>query len=126
MKNKKALIFCRASGDISIKFTESLSSQEAECRKVAEKDGYEVVQVVHTNGGSGLEKNIKIKAELWPTLISNGIQAVYSTSMERLSRDVDEVDAITTFCYENGIALVPIHSLTSMPSKSLDFYRINR
>ena len=104
---KKALIYCRAGSDPSInKPKESLDSQESKGRREAEKDGYEVAEVIRFEGQSGDVENLKIKDRLWQTVLDKNISIIYAASMDRLSRDMTETAYIGAFCHKNNVDLV--------------------
>ena len=107
MTTKKALIYCRAGSDPSINNPkDSLDSQESKGRREAEKDGYEIAQVIRFEGQSGDAENLEIKEKLWQTLPSKNINAIYTTSMDRLSRNDAEMTNINIFCRKNMVDLV--------------------
>ena len=93
--SKKAVIYCRNACAEQAQPSRKIVEQEVECRLYAEKNGYEVVQVFHDDGCSGMTINRPaFRLMLVALLASAEPHAVIATAMDRLSRDMNDFSSI--------------------------------
>ncbi len=95
MRTKKAVIYCRSACVEQANPLSSIAKQETECRLFAEKNGYEVAQVFHDCGCTGLNIDRPAMRLMLVTLLASPEPcAVITTSIERLARDVSDFASI--------------------------------
>ena len=92
---KKAVIYCRNACAEQAQPSHKIVQQEVECRLYAEKNGYEVVQVFHDDGCSGMSLNRPALRLMLVTLLAmQEPYAVITQDMMRISRDVKDFASI--------------------------------
>ena len=103
---KFAALYCRVStfdqnrGDYS-----SLEDQESRLRRAAEADGYEVFQVFKEVASSTNLERDELKKLLGKL---HGIDAVYVTKLDRLSRSMHDWCRVNELLDQNEVALVSV------------------
>ena len=87
---KKAIIYCRVSTEEQASKGISIDAQERTCSKLAQEQGYQIVEVIKDEGQSGgtlkrpgMQRLLRITEESPP-------DALFTLHSDRLSRDVDD------------------------------------
>ncbi len=87
---KKAIIYCRVSTEEQASKGISIDAQERNCSKLAQEQGYQIVEVIKDEGQSGgtlkrpgMQRLLRITEESPP-------DALFTLHSDRLSRDVDD------------------------------------
>lgn len=104
--NKVAVIYCRVSTEEQAKEGLSVESQEIQCRRKADEEGYSVLEVIKDEGRSGKDiKRSGIRRIL--ALIAEGekIDAIYLVHKDRLSRNMADHIFLTDLFRKNKIIL---------------------
>ena len=92
---KKAVIYCRNACAEQAQPSSKIIQQETECRLFAEKKGYQVVQTFHDDGQSGMTVNRPgFRLMLVTLLAAAEPYTIITTSIDRLSRDVNDFASI--------------------------------
>jgi site-specific DNA recombinase len=101
----KALIYTRVSKDR--KQSRSTAEQEAECRAVADREGWEIVDVLSDNGRSA-SRYAKKDRPAWEEVkrrLSNGVDVLVTWEASRSNRDLGEFVALRDLCRTYGVLL---------------------
>jgi site-specific DNA recombinase len=109
MENKIAVIYCRVSSDEQAKEGLSLESQELTCRRVAEEEGYSILEVIKDEGKSG--KDIKREGikQIMRLVADKKINAIYLVHKDRLSRNMADHIFLTDLFRKNKVILRSIN-----------------
>jgi site-specific DNA recombinase len=100
-----ALIYTRVSKDR--KQSRSTAEQEAECRAVADREGWEIVDVLTDNGRSA-SRYAKKDRPAWEEVkrrLSNGVDVLVTWEASRSHRDLGEFVALRNLCRTHGVLL---------------------
>ena len=103
----KAVIYCRVSTKEQVEEGNSLKTQEKICTEYAEKNGYEVVHVYIEQGESAKTAD---RPELQKMLTQcsvkkNGIKAIITYKIDRISRNTDDYSRIRIRLKKMGVEL---------------------
>lgn len=92
---KKAILYCRTACVQQANPVSEIAKQETECRLYAEKHGYEVVQVFHDDGVSGMTTHRPAFRLMLVALMSTPEpHTVIAISIDRLTRDIEDLSAV--------------------------------
>ncbi|MDD4804989.1 MAG: recombinase family protein, partial [Candidatus Pacebacteria bacterium] len=104
-KNKIAVIYCRVSTEEQAKEGLSIESQILTCSRIAEEEGYSVLEVIKDEGKSGKDLNREGIKRIIKLTTEKKINAVYTVSTDRISRKVSDHIDITDLLRKEKVIL---------------------
>ncbi len=90
MENKVTVIYCRVSTEEQAKEGLSVESQTLTCKRVAEEEGYSILEVIKDEGKSGKDLNREGIKRIIRLIAEKKINAVYTVNTDRISRNVKD------------------------------------
>jgi len=104
-QNKKAIIYCRVSTEDQAKEGLSVESQEVSCRRVAEEEGYSIIEVIKDEGKSGKDLKREGIKKVIGFVETGSIDAVFMVNTDRLSRNVGDHVLVTELFRKKKVLL---------------------
>lgn len=108
---KFAVVYVRCSTDDQMKGL-SPQVQEASCRRHAEKEGYEVLEVITEDGISGFKENRPGMHRLRELVSEARVSAIVALSSDRVFRNTTAHIELRDFLFERGIRVLYVHQMS--------------
>lgn len=114
----KAILYCRKSTDTEDKQMMSLDAQEFELKKIAERDGIEIVKILHESM-SAKAPGRPLFAEMLGLISSGKADTILCWKLDRLARNPVDGGSISWMLQLNQIKVIKTHERDYLPTDNV-------